>query len=230
MGLGRRETKVRLDFRRYILVALILGRRRNQPRILVEHEAAGDVLAEIVGVLLGEDERLFEQLIGVERALELEEQIRAEPLGFEISRGELRASADVARELGVVLPGKRRLSDADEVFPLAVEMRGPTVRVLDREELRPLPEADLLLIAEEVGGGIDHGVREVEVHVGPARGRDAVHEALLEIVHFRQGYPKDQQEDREEQGDPLPARAILTFFVPNRFDDDHPQQDRVARA
>jgi len=169
-------------------------------------------------------------LVGIEGTLELEEEIRAEPLGIKIGRGELRAGADVASELGVVLAGERGLGDAHEVFAFAVEMRGATVRIFDREELCTLAEADLFLIVEEVGGGVDHSIRQIEIHISPSRGRDAVHVALLEVVHFRQSDPEDEQEDGGEQGDPLPVWTILTLLVADDLDGDHPQQDRVARA
>ena len=198
MGLGRRNPEVCQDLWRYFLVVQILGRGCDQPRILVEHEATGNVLAEINRILLGEDEGLLEQLIGVDGALELEEQIRAETLGVKVGWGELRTGADIFGELGVVLSCECGLSDADEILPLAVEMRRAAIRILDREELRAFPEADLFLIVEEVGGGVDHGIRQIEIHISPARSRDAVHVALLEVVRFRQGYPQRQQEDRGE--------------------------------
>ncbi|NBV52967.1 MAG: hypothetical protein EBR83_05485, partial [Verrucomicrobia bacterium] len=130
VGLGRREPEVGLDLGRHFLVRHVLVRDRDQPRVLVEQEAAVDELAEVVAILLGELQGLLEQLIGVEGTLELEEQVRAQPLGFEVGRAELRAGADVLRELGVVLPGERGLGDADEVFAFAVEVRGASVRVL----------------------------------------------------------------------------------------------------
>ena len=84
--------------------------------------------------------------------MEREEKVRAEPLGFEVGRGELRAGADIFRELRVVLAGEGGLGDRDVVFSFAVEMGGPSVRVLDREEFRALAQMDLILVAEEVGG------------------------------------------------------------------------------
>ena len=230
VGLRGGQTEVGPDLLGDRRIRQMLRRRGDETRVLVEHEAALDVVAEVFAVLLGEDERLLEQLVGVERALEHEEEVGAQPLRLQVGRRQLRAGADVAGELGVVLAREGLLGDAHEVFAFAVEVSRSSVGILGGQQLRPLAETDLLLAEEEVRHGIGGRVGQVEVHVRPACRRDAVHESLLEVVGLGQRDPEQQQEDREEQADPAPVGAVAALFVADDFDRHRPQQDRIARA
>ena len=208
----------------------MLRGRGDEAGVLVQHEAALDILAEVFAVLLGEDEGFLEQLVGVERTLEREEEIGAEALGFQVGRAQLGAGSDVAGELGVILAGERFLRDAHVVFTLAIEVGGTSVGIFRGQQLLPFPQPDLLLAEEEVRDRVSRRVGQVEIHVGPARRRDAVHEALLEVVGFGQPDPQQEQEDREQQADPAPVGSVAALLVAHHFDGHRPQQDRIARA
>ena len=158
VGLGRSEEQVAPDRRVEPRFREVLRRGGDQPRVLVQHQAALDVEAEIFAVVPREAEGLFDQLIAVERTLEGEEEVGAQPLGLEVGGGELGARPDVLGEFRIVLPGEGGLGDLDEIFPLAVQVGGPAVAVLDRKQLGAFAEADRLLAEEEVRRAVGEGV------------------------------------------------------------------------
>ena len=64
-------------------------------------------------------------------------------MGLEVAWGELRPGSDVLGELGVILADQRGFGDAHVVLSFAIEVSGTSVRILDREELVTLPQANL---------------------------------------------------------------------------------------
>ena len=230
MRLGRGEEQVTSDGWVESGLIQVSVRRGDEPGVLVQHQAALDVVAEVFAVTLREAERFFEQLIAVEGSLEGEEQVGAQTLGLQVGRRQLRARADILRKLSIILPGEGRFGHFDEVFPFAMKVGGAAVGVFDGEELGALAQPDGFFAQEEVGRTVHQRVGQVEIHVHPPGGRDAVHEPFFEVVDLGKGHPEQGQEDGEEQTNAPPDGTILTLFIADDLHADHPQQDGVGRA